>query len=115
MVDKLDLNTMNNYPSKQWIVSCLRNSIISPIRLKLIDAYIVGSEAKGTSKPNSDLDVALVVHAIRGKTSLQKTMQYHSKFYDDKFKPRWNGRIVDIQFFNPEDPELQNYIKIPLK
>jgi hypothetical protein len=49
------------YPSRRWILRTLRKSLVAPMRVNLLDAYIVGSEAKGTARLNSDLDIALVI------------------------------------------------------
>jgi predicted nucleotidyltransferase len=51
------------YPTIKWIVSQLRNNIIARVPYKVLAAYIVGSEAKGTARPDSDLDVAVVFYA----------------------------------------------------
>jgi predicted nucleotidyltransferase len=104
----------NNYPTVKWVKSSLRNSLVAPMRITPLACYIVGSEARGLARPDSDLDIAVVISKIRGKTALQFTENYQSKFLDDKLKPRWNGRVVDFQFFYEDDPELQKYSKIKL-
>lgn len=88
-----------NYPTIKWIKSTLKNSCYAPTNVKILAAYIVGSEAKGTAKLDSDLDIAVVIMPIRGKTSIQKSSEYHNKFRCDSQKPRWNGRMIDFQFF----------------
>lgn len=110
---KIWLENLNGYPTKSWIKNLFRWS--NPrINVKFLDAFIVGSEAKGIAKPDSDLDIAVIIEPIRGKTALKKTEEYHSRFFTDAQKPKWNDRIVDIQFFYPNDPELQSYSKIDL-
>lgn len=103
-----------DYPTLKNLKSVLRNNIIFPLRRKIIEAYIVGSEAKGTANENSDLDIAIVVEPVRGKTSLQLTEAYHNKFSSEQFVPRWNGRKIDVQFFYPTDSELEGFQKIKL-
>lgn len=103
-----------DYPTLRKLKSTLRNNIIFPLRRNIIEAYIVGSEAKGTANENSDLDIAIIVEPVRGKTSLQLTEAYHSKFSSEQFVPRWNGRKIDVQFFYPTDEELKSYQKIKL-
>ena len=102
------------YPSLKQLKSILRSNIIVPLRRNIIEAYIVGSEAKGSAKPGSDLDIALVVEPVRGKTSLQLTELYHSKFSNEQFAPKWKGRKIDVQFFYIEDSELETYSKIKI-
>jgi len=103
-----------DYPTLKKLRSILRNNIIVPLRRKVIEAYIIGSEAKGTANENSDLDIAIIIEPVRGKTALQLTETYHSKFSSEQFVPRWNGRKIDVQFFYPEDEELKKYQKIKL-
>lgn len=102
-------------PSLSWVRKELKLNLVYSFRRKVIVAYIVGSEAKGTTNVNSDLDVAIIIESIRGKTALQITEDYHQKFLDDLFKPRWENRILDFQFFFPDDQDLKIYKKIPIK
>lgn len=104
---------IKEYPSLTWIKSKLRWSR-PRIRYQVQAVYIVGSEAKGTSTPDSDLDVALIIPPVRGKTSLQVSQAYHSQFRSNAAMPHWNGRRVDFQFFYADDPELEDYTKIAI-
>ena len=81
---------------------------------KIIDAYIVGSEAKGTAKYDSDLDIAIIIPPKIGISSLKFSEHWHMNHNRDWWL-NWNGRQVDLQFFYPDDPELKEYSKIPLK
>ena len=108
------LENQNQYPTLAWVRGELRYSVYAPCRRKVLAAYIVGSEAKGTARLDSDLDIAVIIEPVRGKSSLQFSDIYHSRFPSDETKPKWNGRRVDFQFFYPDDPELANYSKIPL-
>jgi predicted nucleotidyltransferase len=103
-----------HYPTLRWVVSQLRNNIEARAAYKVLGAFIVGSEAKGIARPDSDLDIAVIIPPVRGKSALQISNYYQSKFSDERWKPKWNGRIVDIQFFYATDPELASYSKIPL-
>jgi len=102
------------YPTLAWLRSALRNNLVAPVRRPILAAYVVGSEAKGTARPDSDLDIAVVIPRVQGKTALQITEEWHSRFSSQQFWPHWNGRPVDVQFFYEDDPELAGYDKIPL-
>lgn len=100
-------------PTITWIKRTLRESLYAPRRVNVLAAYIVGSVAKGTARDDSDLDIAVVIPRVRGKTSIQYTEAYHAKFPCDAAKPVLEGRCVDFQFFYPgELPD--SYAKIPL-
>lgn len=92
----------------------MRSSCYASRRVKVLAAYIVGSEAKGTAKIDSDLDIAIVIPIVRGKTSIKYSEQYHDRFPNNESKPTWQGRRVDFQFFYPNDKQLEEYSKIPL-
>jgi predicted nucleotidyltransferase len=110
-----ETDTAKVYPTLRQLRSILRNNIIVPLKRKIHAAYIIGSEAKGTAKTTSDLDIAIIIDPVRGKTALQLTEIYHSKFYNENFTPKWNGRKIDVQFFYPGDSDLESYSKIELK
>lgn len=84
------------------------------MRLNVRKAFIIGSEAKGNATNGSDLDAAIVISPIKGKTSIQYTENYHSYFTKEYEKPHWNGRCIDFQFFYETDKELISYEKIEL-
>ena len=100
--------------SLRWIRAQLHNNLTYSCKRTILDAYIVGSIAKGTANQDSDLDIAFIIYPVEGKTSLQLTESYHQKFTNDSQKPTWNGRVVDVQFFYKDDSELKNYTKIKL-
>ena len=83
-----------------------------PYRGVILDSFVVGSEAKGTARSNSDLDVAVVIHRRTGSSSVQFSDRWNSAQQADKHF--WNERKIDFQFFYPDDPELSWYSKIPL-
>ena len=104
-----------NYPSKRWLAGQLRNNIRSRVDYPVLDMFIVGSEAKGTAKKDSDIDIAVIISESKRVTSLKRTENYHSKFINEFDKPKWNGRVIDFQFFYPSDVELEKYSKIKLE
>ena len=91
----------------------LRYNIHVTCRHKVIDALIVGSTAKGSHKPGSDIDIAIIIPTMT-KSSLKFTEQYHAKFMTDDQKPHWHGRILDFQFFYENDLYLNEYHRIEL-
>lgn len=105
---------MANYPSLKWIRSWLRWGYVSSIRDRVLSAYIIGSEAKGTARQDSDLDIAAIIPPRGRVSAIQRTERYHQKFTSNLQKPTWNGRVVDFQFFYPDDAELSGYSKIKL-
>ncbi|MFP3728207.1 nucleotidyltransferase domain-containing protein [Priestia filamentosa] len=104
----------NQYPTLSWIRTQLRNNLTNPFRKKVLYAYVVGSEARGTSSPKSDLDIAVVIEPLKRKTALKLTEEYHQKFVSESLKPKWNNRTVDFQFFYQHSRELAGYKKIEL-
>lgn len=106
-------------PTLKTVKQLLRNNLTSrlPNKVKIISAAIVGSVAKGTATPASDLDIAVVIPVRRGKTSMRFTENYHSRFRTEQQKPRYGGRVVDFQFFYDNDNDtalLQTYQQIKL-
>ena len=106
--------TEPEYPSLRWLVSELRNNVVSRVPYKVLDAFIVGSEAKGTARPDSDLDIAVIIPESTRVSALKRTERYHAKFINEEQKATWGGRRVDIQFFYANDPNLATYAKLPV-
>jgi predicted nucleotidyltransferase len=102
------------YPTIAWLKSELRYNLTKPLRIRPINVFIIGSYARNENKEESDLDIAIVIPTIRGKTSLQYSANYHSCFTHNRQKPSWHGIVVDIQFFYVNDAELDDYPKIEL-
>jgi predicted nucleotidyltransferase len=103
-----------SYPDIKWVKRQLRTNLYSRVNHDVLDAFIVGSEAKGTAKDDSDIDVAVIIPKVQGKSALQVSERYHSRFMKESQKPTWDGRVIDFQFFYQDDPELVGYQKIPL-
>jgi len=109
-----DSDILNNYPNRRDIIYMLRNNMVSRVNYPIISGYIIGSEAKGTARLDSDLDIGLIIPTSNNITSLKRTENYHSKFLNDDQKPKWNGRIIDFQFFYLDDQEFNDYNKIKI-
>ncbi|MDO8415202.1 MAG: nucleotidyltransferase domain-containing protein [Agitococcus sp.] len=100
------------YPSISWVRQRLRNNMTSRVKDTVLACYIVGSEARGCARSDSDLDIAIVVASKPRLTALKMTEWYHAKFREENQKPMWKGRIVDFQFFYPNDEALAGYSKV---
>ena len=99
-------------PPLSWIRGRLRDAGLR--RMQVLEAYVVGSYARGTAHPLSDLDIAVVIPYYKNATALARTERYHSRFTSDEQKPHWQGIRVDFQFFYPQDPHLSRYATIRL-
>ena len=85
------------------------------VRQKVLAAYIIGSIAKGTARPNSDLDIAVVIPAKRRVSALRFSERFHLKMaLSAGIYPMFLGRRVDFQFFFPDDAILATYPAIKL-
>jgi predicted nucleotidyltransferase len=100
------------YPAISWVRARLRNNMTSRFNGKVLACYIVGSEARGCARSDSDLDIAIVVPSRARLSALKMTERYHEKFMEECQKPMWGGRIVDFQFFYADDEALASYSKI---
>lgn len=105
---------MNTYPSLTWIRKALRYGLFASTREPVLAAYIIGSEAKGTARNESDIDIAVIIKEKRNVSSLKFTERFHYKYKENKNMPVWEGRRVDFQFFYPGEIEKLKYKKIPL-
>ena len=116
--EEILLEVNNNMPSMNFLKGILKNNLYARLtkdQLKKIkDMYIVGSYAKGTYNENSDIDIAVIMEPIKNKTSLQFTEYFHSKYKTDKAKPKFNGKIIDFQFFWTTDNMWKKYSKIKI-
>jgi hypothetical protein len=105
---------MKQYPSIKFLRRELRCNLTKSIRPKILKAFIIGSDAKGIENSKSDLDVALIIPKVKGKTSIQFTDIFHSHFTSENQKPKWNNRIIDFQFYFEYDFELNEIPKIEI-
>lgn len=92
----------------------LRYNSTKPLSIKIVKAFIIGSEASGNSSANSDLDIAIIIQTKKTKSSLKFTEQYHSCFTNQTQKPKWNDRTIDFQFFYEDDDELNAIMKVEI-
>lgn len=90
-------------PKMKDVRSMLRFNPVASVRDKVLEAYIVGSVAKGTNGDGSDLDIAVIIPAKKTVSDYKFTVRYHQKFMQDNHKPHWQGMRVDFQFYyNPD-------------
>lgn len=101
-------------PSVAKVASLMRNNKWSKRNYDIQSAFVVGSVAKGTAGDESDIDIALIIPKVNGKTALKVTEQYHARFTADHQMPHYAGRRLDLQFFYQGDVALKEYAKIPL-
>ena len=96
------------------VKSLLRNNHGRRYRGEILGCYIVGSVAKGTSTEASDIDIAVVIPKVRGKSSLKYSEEFHQRYLSESCYPRVGGKKIDFQFFYESDSELSDYSKIPI-
>jgi|19_taG_2_1085344.scaffolds.fasta_scaffold48626_2 predicted nucleotidyltransferase len=90
-------------------------STLAHIKFKVLNMSIVGSEAKGTAKPDSDLDIAVTIPKLGERISaLDFSETYHATFHSNEDMPHWKDKRIDFQFFYQNDPTFQKYNKIEL-
>jgi predicted nucleotidyltransferase len=78
------------------------------------DFFVVGSEARGTAKEDSDLDIAIIIDqkfdadTEEPISSIKFTEMFHQQYASEADVPTTDsGRTIDIQFFYPDDEELK--------
>jgi predicted nucleotidyltransferase len=106
------------FPTIRRVKWLMRNNSTRPIYYDVLEAYVIGSYAKGTATRESDLDIALVIPP-QGIPALKLSERYHACFEFNEYKPKFSmgewDVIVDFQFFYPGSKELSSYKKILLK
>lgn len=108
-----DLNVIR-LPKLAKVASLLRNNKWVKRDYKIISAFVIGSVAKGTAGNDSDIDVAIIIPKVKGKTALKVTENYHSRFASNLQMSHFHGRRLDFQFFYEGDKSLLDYSKIQL-
>jgi predicted nucleotidyltransferase len=119
--------TPTTLPDLTWVRKELFRRFRQPLnrrKWRLVAAWVVGSVAKGTAGPASDLDIAVVVERTSGKpprhSSIKQTELFHQIYRSNEEMPVWadpvSGRQwrVDFQFFWPTDEGLEGYARIAL-
>jgi len=88
MVDKSIINT-----AKRYIQSI-------PVELELKKAYLFGSFAKGNERPDSDIDIAIVIGKMDDFFAVQMLLMRLRRDIDLRIEPHpiWEGD------FNAENP-----------
>jgi predicted nucleotidyltransferase len=94
--------------------SLMRSNLWVKRNYAIISAFVVGSVAKGTAGDDSDIDIAIIIPKVKGKSALKVTEQYHARFTSNSQMPHYYGRRLDFQFFYENDTSLLNYSKIQL-
>jgi predicted nucleotidyltransferase len=80
---------------------------VQPIHCKLLVKMLNAGD-------DSDIDIAIIIPKVKGKTALKATEQYHSRFTANHQMPHFHGRRLDFQFLYEDDKSLLNYAKIQL-
>lgn len=94
-------------PTRHEINMILREHPLIMLRERVKRAFVVGSLATGTQRPDSDIDILLQVTPKRGYTAAELAEKYRQKLrqyfvtHDIKGKadwvhPQWDGRRVDV-------------------
>jgi predicted nucleotidyltransferase len=85
---------------------------------RITNAFVVGSVARGRAKPDSDLDIAVIIERRDGrphsKSALQVSEEFHQRYKSYDYVPKWQGRLVDFQFFYRDARELERYDRVEL-
>lgn len=101
-------------PSIAKVSSLMRNNKWVKRQYGITSAFVVGSVAKGTATDESDIDIAIIIPRVKGKTSVRVSEDYHSRFTRNFQMPHFAGRRLDFQFYYEDDKSLEGYSKIEL-
>jgi predicted nucleotidyltransferase len=106
---------LEELPTRSFVRSQLRGGRVR-FRRPVIGMYLVGSRARldREHRADSDVDIALVIAPVRGKTSLRVSENFHARYGSDAAKPAHEGKRVDFQFFYPGEIEAEGYSAIEL-
>lgn len=102
------------YPTITWIRKTLRYGLYIHTKEPIISAYIIGSEARGGSRSDSDIDIAVIIKEKKNVSSIKFTERFHTNYRNNTNMPVWEGRRVDFQFFYPGEIERLGYKTIPI-
>jgi predicted nucleotidyltransferase len=90
-------------PSLKQAGIMLRNNPWVKRKYPILRAYLAGSVVRGEARPDSDLDILLVIPRVRGKSALKLSERYHSRFEMESQRSTFKGRLVDFQFYYEEN------------
>lgn len=93
-------------PSLTEVTHLLRRNLWVKRNYPILRAYLAGSTSRGEARPESDLDILLVINPVRGKRSISVSEQYHARFTAVHQKPHFEGRPVDFQFYYPDEESV---------
>lgn len=111
----IDQGVLNgNLPQLKDVRAMLRWNPYVSCREKVLEAYIIGSTAKGTDTNDSDIDIAVIIPRKARKSALKFSEHYHAKFTCNSQKDTWDTKLVDFQFFYPDSEELKEYPRIKI-
>ena len=113
------------FPTVTELTNILRNHPLVKNIGRVKRGFVVGSFAKGTQNPNSDIDVLLEIAPIKGTTAEEWAesrrnqirkyfMQNNITGINDSIHPRWNGRRIDIYFTYDASTETRPKVELPL-
>lgn len=106
---------LDELPTRGYVRRTLRRGWVR-FRRPVLGMYLVGSRARldRQHREDSDVDIAVVIAPVRGKTSLRVSENFHARYGSDALMPTFAGRRVDIQFFYPGEIEAGNLSAIEL-
>ena len=111
-------------PTISELVTILRNHPLVKNIGKVKNAYLIGSFAKGTQNPQSDMDILIEISPIKNMTAEEFSekkrnvirkyfVQHDIRDIDNSIHPQWNGRRLDIYFTYDASTETRPKIKLP--
>lgn len=101
-------------PTLSKVSSLMRNNKWVTRNYRILSSFVIGSVAAGTAGDDSDIDIAIIIPKVKGKSALKVTEHYHARFTANHQMPHFDKRRLDFQFFYEHDSALLAYPKIQL-